>query len=370
MGASPSPPPNGFTDVNHQRFLEVRFFGSLDGLRCLSILAVVWHHAWRHHGHTDRTGLLDRGHLGVSLFFAISGFLITTLILRELREHGEFSLRRFYMRRSLRIFPLYYSVLLVYVTAVWVLDRHTSAGKQFYDNLPYFASYTSNWFVQLDGRVIFYFAWSLATEEQFYLFWPFIEKAFKGRSLAVVAMCVLVATSIAASSGLLNSALGTNSFPLTVLDSISTPICLGVLAAHLLHSPAGFRIASKFAYPRYASLAWAGAVLVLAALPELHEIPIAMAMAGLVTSCVIREDNSLSALLKFGPAQAIGKVSYGMYLMHMLCMNLAAKILSKLHINNSLTLFALASGIAFTAAWLSFNYYESFFLRLKKRFSS
>jgi peptidoglycan/LPS O-acetylase OafA/YrhL len=362
--------PGSFMDVRHQTFLENRFFGSLDGLRCLSILAVVWHHAWRHHGHTGTTSLLDRGHLGVSLFFAISGFLITTLILREQQDRGGISLRRFYMRRSLRIFPLYYTVLLVYVLAVWLMDRDTVAGRQFYDNLPYFASYTSNWFVHLDGRVIFYFAWSLATEEQFYLFWPFVEKVFKGRIPAVVAMCCLIAASIAATSGLLNGMLADGSFSLTVLASISTPICFGVLVAHLLHSPTGYGIASMLFYPKYASLVWAAVVLAMAALPELPLQWTAVAMTGLVASCVIREDHSLASLLRLAPMQAIGRVSYGMYLMHMLSMNLASKILSKLHVNNTLTLFAVASGIAFLAAWVSFNYYEMLFLKLKKKFAS
>jgi peptidoglycan/LPS O-acetylase OafA/YrhL len=96
----------------------------LDGLRCLSIAAVIWHHA----GGTRHSGLLFRGHHGVSLFFAISGFLITTLLLRERVRNGQVSLGRFYGRRTLRIFPLYYAVIALYVALVYLLDRRSDAG--------------------------------------------------------------------------------------------------------------------------------------------------------------------------------------------------------------------------------------------------
>ncbi|HEY3820819.1 MAG TPA: acyltransferase [Polyangiaceae bacterium] len=90
----------------HDHFLGTSRFSSLDGLRCLAVVPVVWHHS------TPRppSGLLGRGPLGVDLFFAISGFLITTLLLRE-RRRGELSVGRFYARRALRIFPAYYLVL-------------------------------------------------------------------------------------------------------------------------------------------------------------------------------------------------------------------------------------------------------------------
>ena len=99
-------------------FQNTERFGSLDGLRCLSIVAVIWCHT----GGAVWTGvpLLSRGHLGVELFFAISGFLITTLLLRERRQSGRIALGNFYVRRTLRIFPLYYTVLLVYTLIVWL----------------------------------------------------------------------------------------------------------------------------------------------------------------------------------------------------------------------------------------------------------
>jgi peptidoglycan/LPS O-acetylase OafA/YrhL len=147
----------------HQEFQRTRFFPGLDGLRCLSIVLVLAYHVSGMH-----SWFLGRGYLGVSLFFAISGFLITTL-LREQDTHGQISLGRFYARRSLRIFPLYYAVLGIYVLLVVFAEKGVEERAEFFANLPSFLTYTSNWFVTLepDKRIIFYFAWSLATEEQF-----------------------------------------------------------------------------------------------------------------------------------------------------------------------------------------------------------
>src|SRR5262245_44922164 len=151
---------------SYETYRDTKVFGSLDGLRCLSIVAVVWHHAA---GSMIDHPLLRHGHLGVSLFFVISGFLITTLLLRERDRFGDISLRLFYARRSLRIFPLYYTVLLAYVLLAWLFESGSRFGQQFFHSLPAYMTYTSNWFVKMeDERVIFYFAWSLAAEEQFY----------------------------------------------------------------------------------------------------------------------------------------------------------------------------------------------------------
>src|SRR5271156_417245 len=114
------------SDSRYADFRNESRFGSLDGLRCLSILAVIWHHAggWR-----SSTGILSHGFWGVDVFFAISGFLITTLLLRERDRYQSISLKLFYLRRSLRIFPLYYGVLLIYAALVYLLQREQPAGQ-------------------------------------------------------------------------------------------------------------------------------------------------------------------------------------------------------------------------------------------------
>src|ERR1700758_3162269 len=97
----------------HAQYLRTRYFGALDGLRCLSIVWVVGFHA-----KLANTQLFRRGDYGVGLFFVISGFLITTLLLREKASRGEISLKNFYARRTLRIFPLYYAAVILYTALV------------------------------------------------------------------------------------------------------------------------------------------------------------------------------------------------------------------------------------------------------------
>src|SRR3954465_11721542 len=132
MPASPSPP--------YDAFIGQRRFGSLDGLRCIAVLGVIWHHTAGH----DMLSIAARGAEGVTLFFAISGFLITTLLLRE----GTIDLKGFYWRRTLRIFPLYYTVLAAYVVLT-LLFEHGERGREFFQNLPWFLTYTSNLFIDL-----------------------------------------------------------------------------------------------------------------------------------------------------------------------------------------------------------------------------
>ncbi len=92
----------------HQAYLDTRFFSSLNGIRCLCCLAVIKEHVnWKWGG----PRLPELGFLGVDLFFAISGFLIVTLLIRERERRGTISLKKFYMRRTLRIFPIYYLLI-------------------------------------------------------------------------------------------------------------------------------------------------------------------------------------------------------------------------------------------------------------------
>ena len=157
----------------HERYLGARYFAALDGLRCLSILWVIGFHAQLTNPLLHR--IFRRGDWGVGLFFAISGFLITTLLLRERTATGTIALGKFYARRTLRIFPLYYAAIVLYSLLVWRFEHGPEKGE-FFRHLPFFMTYSSNWFVDrfAADRVIFAFSWTLATEEQFYLLWPSI----------------------------------------------------------------------------------------------------------------------------------------------------------------------------------------------------
>ena len=309
--------------MNHADYRATRVFTSLNGLRCLSILAVIWHHAA---GGAFDLPLAGRGYFGVTLFFVISGFLITTLLLREREAYGDISLSGFYARRTLRIFPLYYTVILLYLALVLVVERESAAGHAFlHHNVAHYATYTANWFVPLhDDRVIFYFAWSLAAEEQFYLVWPSVERYVRGHWPVAVAGA-LIAVPLLAVTPPGRALLGEHGGAQTVLANIPAGICLGVLLAHLLHGGRGYRIAAAVLGRRAASpvllVALAAALAFVPVSGPLGVLAITAVMALLVGACVIREDHGLRALLTWRPIAWLGVVSYGMYLLHMLAMN-------------------------------------------------
>src|SRR5882757_1651062 len=149
------------------------YIPSLNGLRALSILSVLLVHVNIQNFHNNFWFplLLDR-ELGVNIFFVLSGFLITTLLLQEEREERGISLKNFYLRRTFRIFPVYYILLLVYfiLQLSGVLHFITPSWITSLTYTKYF-----NWNNDWETAHL----WSLSVEEHFYLIWPFIFKYFR-----------------------------------------------------------------------------------------------------------------------------------------------------------------------------------------------
>jgi peptidoglycan/LPS O-acetylase OafA/YrhL len=117
----------------YSAFRSRAYFNSLDGLRSLCILAVIWHHQLEY---APGIPLGRLGFLGVDMFFVLSGFLITTLLLRERDRRSDVSLRAFYLRRSLRIFPVYYA-LLAALTVFYMVRPNGNSAAGFIQDLPY-----------------------------------------------------------------------------------------------------------------------------------------------------------------------------------------------------------------------------------------
>jgi peptidoglycan/LPS O-acetylase OafA/YrhL len=173
--------------LNQQSYKSSTYFPVLDGLRFVAYLLVLYHHIcvritlyksdWGPVLNSIKSGIAIHGWCGVDLFFVISGFLITSILLHERRHTGDVSLSNFYMRRALRIFPVYYLYLAIaafFTCSFWLHDPWNA-----FINLGSFATFTGNFLFMLAPlSVVSYFGplWSLCIEEQFYLIHAFILK--------------------------------------------------------------------------------------------------------------------------------------------------------------------------------------------------
>jgi len=157
------------------------YLKSLDGLRGVAVSLVVLFHY----------GLFPAGWVGVQIFFVLSGYLITTILLGEKDSPPLAYLGRFYWRRSLRIFPLYFFVLALSFAAYLTIGEPKSLGSDW----AFLVTYTTNFGRLRPGDIgpSFTHLWSLAVEEQFYLFWPLLvyflpEKAFRRTVAAILVL--------------------------------------------------------------------------------------------------------------------------------------------------------------------------------------
>lgn len=242
------------------------------------------------------------GHIGVSIFFVLSGFLITLLLMREWDATGTIDIVAFIKRRSLRIFPLYY-------LAIFFLIYMDATGKTNIPNCayPYALTYTIN-FIDKDctHQTISHF-WSLSVEEHFYIFWPFIFLLGRKFSLIIAATaavaCVMIGTSLY--SEVLNRYPNRWTFPAML------PILAGCLTA-LFHKTPALKTLFTDSTRANVMLVAILAGLVSPAFVKIEVIWLA-AMSLMMLYIYYRQDSALVRILEFKPLALIGLISYGLY---------------------------------------------------------
>lgn len=296
----------------------------LDGLRALAIAAVLVFHL--------RPASLPGGFLGVDVFFVVSGFLITTLLLREFTARRRLNLPAFWKRRARRLLPALFLVVVASVSAGLLIgeDLLVGIGRQATGAL----TFSSNWLEISAGSSYFastspqLFAnfWSLAVEEQFYLFWPILFALFLAL-LPTWRARVGVAAGLAVASALAMALLATPGEDATRIyygtDTHAFGLLLGVALAFLwatdsfLDSRAWRRLA-----PLTGPAALAGLVALMAVLDENH---IATFRGGLfagslltavLIAALLPGRTPLLLLLEVQPVRWLGERSYGIYLWH------------------------------------------------------
>ena len=336
----------------------------LDGLRALAVVAVVWHHT--HPGYASLP-ISHNGFLGVDVFFVLSGFLISTLLLSELGSTGSISLKNFYIRRSLRIFPLYYVVLALMLAYVLTPYGPTQRSVILHE-LPFHASYTSNW-VHLESMLAI--TWSLSTEEQFYLAWPPLLVWLGVRSIWVLGAFLVVNQAV--NFGFFHGTLAWIGMPyqdLPILQITFTPIVLGVLVAFGLRLAAFKRFLDRL--PSWALLASCVLAVAVANIPgDIRGWPrlaFHLATALVIAQVVTRPACGVVRALEWRPMAYVGTVSYGVYLLHKLVLHAVHHGLEAVDVGAPEAVFAVCVLGTVGLATLSYWFFEAPILRLKARF--
>ena len=354
----------------HEAYLSQRFFGSLNGLRFVCIVAVMWHHSPLN-GAAQNVRLLERGFVGVDFFFVLSGFLITTLLLREEARKGRISLRGFYWRRALRILPVYL-LLVTAMSIYWIVVK----GQSDPGYVPYYYLFLANF---LKGDIpLLSITWSLSVEEQYYLLWPAalivlptMARFRVGVLVLAIFLCLLAMLGLA---DWLNLPVIETEHARFVLPGMSySAILMGSLAAVCLHRPRGFRVL-------YGVTAWRGAPVVYFGVLALylHLVPanllgwpafgMDILMVLTLASLVVREDHVLRPVMAWRPVARIGEISYGLYLYHLIGRHIATEIAHALNVTGfvqDVVISLLFAVFSILLAEVSFRFFESHFLKLK-----
>ncbi|WP_127110311.1 acyltransferase family protein [Pararhodobacter zhoushanensis] len=353
----------------HAAYRARNRFGALDGLRFLAILGVLVLHSPL----SDRLGevsrLFTRGFLGVDLFFVISGYLITTLLLREQVREGRISLHGFYWRRALRILPLYLLVITT-IGAYYVLVKQEPGASAAW---PYYYVFLANFLT--DHIPLLGPTWSLSVEEQYYLLWPLLLVLLTRRTLKCIVVGFAGLYTLAIMAGLGAGAWRPGPLAVELTAVPYTAILLGSGLALVIHGRRGFARLWALLGGRWTSL-----VLALLLLAELALLPVTLlgwpllivhvTMTAWLGSLVMREDGPLMPLLTLRPVVRIGVVSYGIYLLHLSADHIAGVAVRRVAgaPEDVLILYIpLYWGLAWLMAEISFRFYESRFLALRHK---
>jgi peptidoglycan/LPS O-acetylase OafA/YrhL len=303
------------------------------------------------------------GSFGVDLFFLLSAYLITELLLREKQQSGAVHLQSFYIRRILRIWPLYFLAILI-GALLPLFDAEQHFPPKY---IAGFLLLYGNWLTSLIGLPgsVMNLLWSVSFEEQFYLLWPAIISKSQRMQTLLITSGVLLLTAQCGRLILLKYARHGEAAIFTNTVARLDPLAIGILTALLMRN----RIFDLDRPRRLACLA-AGATVWIAAghyfaMSELFMLigyP-AMALGAWLIFMSILDSGLAPRWITY-----LGKISYGLYVFHLLCLYLAEKLLSPHRFSTFFVYWWLGLAMTIALASISYAFFESPFLRLKERF--
>ncbi|MDB5227535.1 MAG: acyltransferase 3 [Bacteroidota bacterium] len=369
------------------------YFKNLNGLRFIAAFLVIIHHIeqfkhlFQYPGYVYHSQIDSLGDIGVIIFFVLSGFLITYILLKEKDIKKDIGLLSFYMKRILRIWPLYF---LVIILGLFVFNR-----IPFFSQHPIYSDFSRGYstkillfFLILPNIVIQTYgitpliaqSWSIGVEEQFYLFWPLLMKTFS-RSLYVIILVWFFSISATLLSWYLPSHhLIHSPVVLKYCDFIKLYLynfkincmAIGGIGAHILFY--NNRTLLNIIYHKMTQItAYIAAIVILAiGVPTTTVNEQIISLVSIVIILNLSSNTHSLLSLENKILNYLGKISYGVYMFHPLCIFITLRVLFRsnlLHNNvfDNVFIYTISILLTILLSAASYRFYESKFLKLKPR---
>ncbi|WP_042370998.1 acyltransferase family protein [Streptacidiphilus neutrinimicus] len=354
------------TTLSHDAYLALRRFPALDGARAFAAVSVVFFHF--------QGPARLQGWLGVQLFFVLSGFLITTLLLREEDAHGRISLRGFYLRRVFRILPVYFLLLGV----VWAV--YAVRGQVDSSGLGASLHYELTFFNEFQGATPYGQSWSLGVEQKFYLFWPLLAFVLihRFRRAPWARLAVI--------GGLLGVGVGLMSVHAIAFRHLASgwpenymSILVGCLVAALMHDRRTYRVLRPLTHPYVAVAVVLGFAVFQYEIEPLGHVlsryfsawgstpvllvPVYAVAVGLLLPALVAP-GPVTRVLGAAPMRFVGERSYSLYLVQNLAALAVMGALPRLH---GLPLAITMATASLLLADLIYRYVEVPFIELGRK---
>lgn len=344
------------------------YLPGLNGIRAVAALTVLFGHMFSPFGDWGLAPVsfhIPWPAEPVTTFFVISGFLITYLLMNEIGKTNDVSILKFYMRRILRIWPLYYVYMLLAILSVVLFKGDMN------ESVWYYTFFSGNISHALGlGLIPLFHFWSLGVEEQYYLWYPWVVKYNKERILKVViALCIVWFGVKMGSYFLLGKGLVYKIFNVTRFDCMM----IGAIGAILYYKKTDWFV--KFCSNKWLIvLSW---ILFFTSGLYVQYIPspVRAEYISIISLLIIMVGLLSKPILENRIMNYLGKISYGIYVIHPLLIFVGSWIvkstglLSNVHEGGHIVVFAGVSALTILLASLSYRYLEIPFLRLKDKFS-
>jgi peptidoglycan/LPS O-acetylase OafA/YrhL len=342
-------------ELSFADYQATTFRPGYDGLRAIGFLLVVT-------AHLPAVPLFEylQGWTAVWIFFAISGYLVTMLLIREERKNGTIAYGRFLVRRFFRIVPSYYAVVALYLVVLGSVPQLAADYEALKPSLPYHLTLMSEFIGQ--PFTAFTHLWAVGVETKFYVLFPPIVFLLVRNDTWRFAGTLAATVMLTATAPLMPSD------QLSFVANAWCAILVGVLLAQILEWPRGFAfVAAVTRVPAVVPLLLVAAVFVM--LRYVEVLPaVAVVMVYLVAHITMR-DSLMRRLLGWGPLVYLGQRSYGGYLLHILAVHVGFVVFGGSTVVGGLLTFGFALAVTIPAAELLYRVIEQPGMTLARRLS-